>query len=162
MNPDVSPYEAPPEYEYPEDDDDEDVDYTLDKEDADNAILDDIGLRSYDTVEKTLNQEIMTPEKQKIYLNKVISDAIKKRQQLNGYKADVTKTFNSGEISESEKQLKNTRIENTRAALNDYIKYHENKLKTMKGSGIRRKQRGGNVIFQRSERTFKKIGIDYW
>ena len=109
MNPDLSPYEAPPEYEYPEDDDDEDVDYTLDKEDTDNAILDDIGLRSYDNVEKTLNQEIMTPEKQKIYLNKVISDAIKKRQQLNGYKADVTKKFNSGEISESEKQLKNTK-----------------------------------------------------
>ena len=65
MNPDLSPYEAPPEYEYPEGDDDEDVDYTLDKEDADNVILDDIGLRNYDDVEKTLNQEIMTSKKTK-------------------------------------------------------------------------------------------------
>ena len=65
MNPDLSPYEAPPEYEYPEGDDDEDVDYTLDKEDADNVILDEIGLPTYDDVEKTLNQEIMTSKKTK-------------------------------------------------------------------------------------------------
>ena len=31
--------------------------------------------------------------------------------------------------------------------MNEYIKYHENKLNTIKGSGIRRKQRGGNVMF---------------
>ena len=71
----------------------------------------------------------------------------KKRNKLNGYKAVVTKKINSGEISEAEKQLKNTRIENIRDALNEYINYHRNKLKTMKGSGIRRKQRGGNVMF---------------
>ena len=122
--------------------------------------MDDIGLRNYDDVEKTLNQEIMTTPKQKNYLNKIISDARRKRNQLNGYKADVTRKFNSGEISEAEKQLKNTRIENTRNTLNAYIKYQENKLKTMKGSGIRRKQRGGNVmLFNNPKELLKTLEL---
>ena len=40
----------------------------------------------------------------------------------------------------------NKRLDDARAALNEYIKHH----KTIKGSGIkgrRRKQRGGNVMF---------------
>ena len=37
------------------------------------------------------------------------------------------------------------RIDNARAVLNQYIKHYENKVKMMKGSGL--KKRGGNIVF---------------
>ena len=37
-------------------------------------------------------------------------------------------------------------LNNARNVLKQYVKYYENKLKTMKGSGIKTK-RGGNVVF---------------
>ena len=89
----------------------------------------------------------MTPKKSKAYLKKVISDAINQRNKLNGYKASVTKKFKSMEISEAEKQSGDKRIENIRDVLNEYINYHRNKFEAMKGSGIRRKKGGGNVMF---------------
>ena len=95
-----------PEYE------DEDIDYALNNEDMANQILDDVGIENYDNVKMTLEQEIMTPKKSKAYLRKVISDAINKRNKLNGYKASLTKKFKSMEISEAEKQSGDKRIEN--------------------------------------------------
>ena len=67
---------------------------------------------------------------------------------MSGFKANVTKQYNKGFLSESERQEKNKRIDNARVTLNKYIK-HNNKL-TQFGTGIkgqRRKQRGGNVMF---------------
>ena len=68
---------------------------------------------------------------------------------MKGFKANVTKQYKSGSISESKRQEKNKRIDNARVTLNEYIKHYDTKLKTMKGSGIKgwRKQRGGNVMF---------------
>ena len=66
---------------------------------------------------------------------------------MKGYKSSITKQFKSGDISEAKRQMENNRIDNARAVLNEYIKHYENKVNTMKGSGIRGKQRGGNVIF---------------
>ena len=43
--------------------------------------------------------------------------------------------------------MENKRIDNAIVKLKAYIEHYENKVKTMKDSGIRRKQRGGNVIF---------------
>ena len=43
--------------------------------------------------------------------------------------------------------MENKRIDNVRVTLKAYFEHYENKVKTMKGSGIRKKQRGGNVIF---------------
>ena len=42
--------------------------------------------------------------------------------------------------------MENKRIDNAKVTLNAYIK-HENKVKTIKGSGLRMKQRGGHVVF---------------
>ena len=139
------PQELPPEY-----DDDEGVDYAIDDEDMSNKILDDIGLRNYEDVDKVLNQPEMTNQKTKTYLNKIIKDAQFKRKQLNGFKANVTKEYNKGKISEAERQEKNKRINNARVTLNQYISHYETKVATIKDSGIRsrgRKQRGGNVMF---------------
>ena len=75
----------------------------------------------------------------------IIKKAEKERNKIKGYKADVTKKYNSGAISEAERQIMNKRLDNEMAALNKYIKDHEKKLELEKK--IRRKQRGGNVMF---------------
>ena len=140
-----NPPELPPEY-----DDDEEVDYALNTEDETSDILNDIGIPDYENVKLLLNQHEMTPQKTKAYLNKIIKDANFKRKQLSGFKANVTKKYKSGNLSEAERQMQNKRIDNCRVVLNEYIKYYDTKLKTMKGSGIKgrgRRQRGGNVVF---------------
>ena len=139
------PQELPPEY-----DDDEGVDYALNAEDETSDILKDIGLPDYENVEMVLNQQEMTPKTTKAYLNKIIKDANFKRKQLNGFRANVTKKYKKGEISEADRQVMNKRIYNARVTLNEYIKHYDTKLKTMKGSGIKgrgRRQRGGKVVF---------------
>ena len=140
-----NPLELPPEY-----DDDEEVDYAIDDEDLIKGTLEDIGIPDYENVEMVLNQQEMTPQKTKAYLNKIIKNANYKRKQLSGYKANVTKRYKSGNLSEAERQMENKRIDNARVVLNEYIKHYDTKLKTMKGSGIKgrgRRQRGGNVVF---------------
>ena len=153
-----NPPELPPEY-----DDDEEVDYALNTEDEMSDILKDIGLPDYENVELVLNQPEMTSQNTKAYINKIIKDATFKRQQLNGFKANVTKKYKDGEISEAERQMQNKRIDNARVTLNEYIKHYDTKLKTMKGSGIkgrRRRQRGGNVVFFNDvKRLLKKLEL---
>ena len=141
----IDPQELPPEYDY-----DEEVDYAIDDEDLIKETLEDIGIPDYENVELVLNQQEMTPKKTITYLNKIIKNANFKRKQLSGFKANVTKKYNKGEISEADRQVMNKRIDNTRVTLNEYIKHYDNKLETMKGSGIKgrgRRQRGGNVVF---------------
>ena len=152
------PQELPPEY-----DDDEGVDYTIADEDMINDILNDIDIPNYENVDKILNQSIMNPKNTKAYLNKIIENAKFKRNQLNGFKANVTKKYKSGKISEADRQMQNKRISNARVTLNDYIKYYNTKLETIKGSWIRgrgRKQRGGNVIFfNNAKQLLKKLEL---
>ena len=152
------PQELPPEY-----DDDEGVDYAIADEDMTNDILNDIGIPNYENVDKILNQSTMNPQKTKAYLNKILKEAVFKRSQLNGFKANVTKKYKSGKISEADRQLQNERISDARVTLNGYINHYDTKLKTMKGFGIRgrgRKQRGGNVIFfNNAKQLLKKLEL---
>ena len=124
--------ELPPEY-----DDNEEVDYAMDDEDISKEILNDIGIPNYENVDKILNQPEMNPTKTKAYLNKIIKDAMFKRSQLNGFKANITKKYQSGKISEAERQIQNKRISNVRVTLNEYIKHYDTKLNTITGTGIR-------------------------
>ena len=102
--------DLPPEY-----DDDDEIDYALDDEDLARETLDDLDTTNYESVDKVLNQPEMTPKKTKAYLNKILKDAKLKRSQLKGYKATVTKQYNSGAISEAERQMKNKLLDNARA-----------------------------------------------
>ena len=148
------PLDLPPEY-----DDDDEIDYGLDDEDMDNEILNGIGLQNYDSVEKVLNQQEMTPKKTKTYLKKIINEAKTKRNQLKGYKSSISKQFNSGLISEAVKQQEYKRIDNAGKTLNAYIKHYENKIETMKGSGMK-KRKGGNVIFfNKPKELIKKLDL---
>ena len=134
------PQDMPPEYE-----EDEEIDYALDKEDSTNMILDDLGLSNYDDIEKRINQPEITQKKIKLYVNKKLKDAELKRHQLKGYKSQVSQAYNKGKISEAQKTMDYKRIDNARAVLNQYIQHYENKVKMMKGSGL--KKRGGNIVF---------------
>ena len=134
------PQDMPPEY-----DDDEEIDYALDEEDSANMILDDLGLSNYDDIEKQLNQPEMTPKKSKKYVNKKLKEAEFRRNQLKGFKTQVLLAYNKGKIGEAQKTMDYKRIDNARAVLNQYIEHYGNKVKMMKGSGI--KKRGGNIVF---------------
>ena len=132
------PQDMPPEYE-----EDEEIDYALDEEDSANMILDDLGLSNYDDIEKQLNQPEMTQRKIKKYVNKKLKDAEFKRHQLKGYKTQVSKAYNKGNMGEAQKTLEYKRIDDARNVLNQFIKHYGNKMK--KGSGL--KKRGGNIVF---------------
>ena len=134
------PQDLPPEYE-----EDEEIDYAMDEEDSVNMILEDLGISNYDYIEEQLNRPEMTQKKIKQYINKKLKDAEKKRNQLNGYKSQVSQSYKKGKIGEAEKTIDYKRIDNARAVLNQYIKHYEKKVKMMKGSGL--KKRGGNIVF---------------
>ena len=136
----VDPQDMPPEYE-----EDEEIDYALDEEDSANMILDDLDLSNYDDIEKQINQPEMTQRKIKKYVNKKLKDAEHKRNQLKGRKTQVLLAYKKGDIGEAQKTIDFKRIDNARAVLNQYIKHYANKVKTMEGSGL--KKRGGNIVF---------------
>ena len=132
--------DLPPEYE-----EDEEIDYALDEEDSVNMILDELELSNYDDIEKQINQPEMTQKKIEKYLNKKLKDADFRRNQLKGKKGNISKEYNKGKIGEAQKTTDYKRIDNARAVLNQHIKHYGNKVKMMKGSGL--KKRGGNIVF---------------
>ena len=145
------PQDLPPEYE-----EDEEIDYALDEEDSDNMILDELDLSNYDDIEKQLKQPEMTPRKIKRYIDKKLTDANIKRNQLKGYKSQVSQAYNKGKIGEAQKTMDYKRIDNASAVLNQYIKHYENKLK--EGSGL--KKRGGNIVFfNDAKQLLKKLEL---
>ena len=139
------PEDLPPEYE------EEVPDYEILEEDAIDQVLDELEISNYEEVELQLQQEDMNDKKRKSYLTKTIKKAKEKRQQLNGYWSDTTKKLNSGLITEAEAQYRRKILQDTRKVLTDYMNYHQQKLqklKSIKGSGLKKKtKRGGRVMF---------------
>ena len=150
--------EDPPEYE-----DDEVPDYEILEEDRINQTLDELGITNYDDIEAQLKRDDMTEKTRHSFLSKKIENALKKRQQLTGYKTQITKQLNKGLISQAEAQLRRKVIDDTRKVLNDYINYNKNKLKSIEGSGLKRKtaKRGGNasVVFLNPDEAIKKLEL---
>ena len=66
------------------------------------------------------------------------------RVKLSGHSTNVTKKLKIGSITESEAQYRRNVIKDTRKVLTDYINYNNQRLKTIKGSGLKR---GGQVHF---------------
>ncbi|PFX12161.1 hypothetical protein AWC38_SpisGene23925 [Stylophora pistillata] len=130
------PDELPPEY-----DEYEVPDYEIGDEDMQKDIVNKMDLQDYENVDKILAQEQMNPQRSKKYLQKTVKDAIFRRNQLKGYKANITKDYNQGKISSAERQLAMKRLDDARGVLNQYIKHYETRIKTMSGSGLR-KQKG--------------------
>ena len=156
------PGEYPPEY-----DEDEVPDYSIFDEDRINETLDELGISNYDDIEAQLNRVDMTAKTRHNYLSKKIEEATKKRQQLPGYKTHITKQLNKGMISQAEAQFGRKVIDDTRKVLTDYINYNKSKLKSIKGSGLRRSvggqrpktKRGGNAFFINPDDAIKKLQL---
>ena len=81
----------------------------------------------------------------KPFLNKKLKEAEFKRHQLKGRKTHFSKEYKKGKIGEAQKTLEYKIIDDARNVLNQYIEYYKNKVKMMKGSGL--KKRGGNIVF---------------
>ena len=136
------PEDLPPEYE------EEVPDYNILEEDRINQALDKLNIPNYDDVELRLTEKGMDDKKSKAYLNKILKNAKDQRSKLNGYWSDITKKLNSGLMTEAEAQYKRKVINDTRKILNNYINYNNQRLKNIKGSGLKKKtKRGGQVMF---------------
>ena len=134
------PEDLPPEYE-----EEEGPDYAIIEEDRINEALDKLGIPNYEVVELRLQQKEMNDQKRKAYLKKILNDAKNQRFKLTGYSADVTKKLKSKSITDAEAQIRRKFIQDTRKVLNDYMKYNDQKLKNIKGSGLKKKtKRGGS------------------
>ena len=136
------PEDLPPEYE------EEVPDYEILEEDVINQALDKLNIPNYDDVELRLTEKDMNKTRSKAYLNKILNDAKKQRNILNGHLTNIKKKLNNGSISEAEAQYQKKVIADTRKVLTDYINYNNQKLKSIKGSGLKKKtKKGGQVMF---------------
>ena len=129
--------DIPPEYE------EEGPDYNILEEDAINQALDKLNIPNYNDVELRLTEKDMDNKKSKAYLNKILKNAKDQRLKLNGYWSDTTKKLNSGSITEAEAQYRRKLIQDTRKVLNDYINYNNQRLKNIKGPGLKKKTKTG-------------------
>ena len=147
--------DLPPEYE------EEGPDYNILEEDEINQALDKLNIPNYDDVELRLREEEMDNTKSKAYLKKILKDAKKQRMKLNGYSADVSKKLSSGSITEAMAQHQRKLIQDTRKVLTDYIDYNNQRLKNIKGSGLKKKiKRGGQVqFFNNPTEMIKKLEL---
>ena len=138
----VEPDDLPPEYE-----EEEVPDYNIFEEDQINQVLDNFEIPNYAEVEMRLQQDEMNDTKKKSYLKSVIKKAKDQRFKLPGYSTGITKKLKKGLISEAEAQLQRKTVHDTRKVLNDYIQYNDQKMKNIKGSGMRKTKRGGKIMF---------------
>ena len=146
------PENLPPGYE-----EEEGPDYALIEEDAVNQALDKLNIPNYDDVELRLKEEDMDNNKRKAYLNKILKNAKDQRSKLTGYSTDVTKKLKSGLITQAEAQYRRKIILDTRKVLNEYIGYNNQRLSTLKGSGLKRGR--GVQFFNNPAEMMKKLEL---
>ena len=149
------PEDLPPEYE------EEGPDYNILEEDAINQVLDELQIPNYDEIELRLQQEDMNDQKRKSYLKKILKNAKDQRLKLNGYLSDISKKLKSGLMTEAEAQYRRKIIQDTRKVITDYIDYNNQRLKNIKGSGLKKKiKRGGQVqFFNNPTEMIKKLEL---
>ena len=107
-----------------EDEEDEDEEEEEDVSEA-NKILDQLGLPNYDDVEKRLAELVMTPQRQRNYLEKVVKDAETKRRQAVAIKSNATKAFEAGKITEEVRDQYHNRSNLLQVEIKDYKKHYQ-------------------------------------
>ena len=149
------PEYLPPKYE------EEVPDYEILEEDRINQTLDELQIPNYDDIESRLQEEEMNDQKRKSYLNKILKDAKTKKKQLPGFLSDISKKLKSGLMTEAGAQYRRKIISDMTKVLNDYIDYNNQKLKNIKGSGLKKKtKRGGQVqFFKNPTEMIKKLEL---
>ena len=125
-----------------------------------NKILDELGLPNYYDVEMRLDEPEMTATKQRNYLQKVLKDAERTRRQAVVMKSNATRKFKKNQITTEERNLINDRSDKLQKEIKDYMKYQESKLYSIKGSGLRRGQRGrGAYFFNDAKEMLQKLTL---
>ena len=155
--------EGPPD----DDDDDEFVDAeeaTDDEpeepEEEANKILDQLDLPNYDDVDKRLGEPEMTATRQRRYLRKVLDDAETRRKTVTARKSNATRTYNAGKMTIEQKNLIHENVDKLEKEIRDYRKHYESKLYSIKGSGLRRGQRGrGAYFFNDAKEMLQKLTL---
>ena len=151
------PEDLPPEYE------EEGPDYAIIEEDRINEALDNLGIPNYDDIELRLQQEETNDQKKKIYLHKIVKEAKKQQNSLKGHAANISKKLKSGSITDAEAQMRRKVIYDASKVLKDYINYNNQKLKNIKGSGLKKKtKRGGSaqvMFFNNPAEMMKKLEL---
>ena len=146
------PEDLPPGYEA-----EEGPDYNIIEEDEVNQALDTLQIPNYNDIELRLTEEDMDDNKRKAYLNKILKNAKDERGKLTGYSTDVTKKLNKGIMSEAEAQYRRKVIKDTRKVLTDYINHNNQRLETIKGSGLKRGR--GVQFFNNPTDMLKKLEL---
>ena len=107
-----------------------------------------------------LDEHEMTATKQRNYLQKVLKDAEKSRKQAVAFKSNATKAGKAGRITPAEVKLRHDRSDKLQKNIKEYMKYHESQLNSIKGSGLRRGQRGrGAYFFNDAKEMLKKLTL---
>ena len=154
--------EGPPD----DDDDDEFVDAEEgddgDAEEGDaveeaNKILDELGLPNYYDVEMRLDEPEMTATKQRNYLQKVLNDADRTRRQAVVMKSNATRKLKKNQITTEERNLINDRSDKLQKEIKDYMKYHQSKLYSIKGSSLKRGR--GAYFFNDAKEMLQKLTL---
>ena len=138
------------EEELPDDYDDEEV----------NKILDQLDLPNYNDVEMRLAQPEMTATKQRSYLQKVLKDAETRRKTVTVRKSNATRAYNARKITAEQRNLIHKNVGKLEKEIRDYRKHYESKLYSIKGSGLRRGQRGrGAYFFNDAKEMLQKLTL---
>ena len=138
------------EEELPDDYDDEEV----------NKILDQLDLPNYNDVEMRLAQPEMTATKQRSYLQKVLRDAETRRKTVTVRKSNATRAYNARKITAEQRNLIHKNVGKLEKEIRDYRKHYESKLYSIKGSGLRRGQRGrGAYFFNDAKEMLQKLTL---
>ena len=138
------------EEELPDDYDDEEV----------NKILDQLDLPNYDDVDKRLAEPEMTAARQRSYLQKVLKDAETRRKTVTVRKSNATRAYNAKKITAEQRNLIHANVGKLEREIRDYRKHYESKLYSIKGSGLRRGQRGrGAYFFNDAKEMLQKLTL---
>ena len=139
--------------------DDDDAEPDEPEEEA-NTILDQLDLPNYDDVDKRLAEPEMTATRQRSYLQKVLKDAETRRKTVTIRKSNAKMAYDAGKISEEQKNLIYENVGNREKAIRDYRKHYQSQLKNIKGSGLRRGQRGrGAYFFNDAKEMLQKLTL---
>ena len=136
--------------EEPPDDYDEEV----------NKILDQLDLPNYNDVDMRLAEPEMTATRQRSYLQKVLNDAESRRKTVTVRKSNATRALKAGKITAEQRDLIHANVGKLEKEIRDYRKHYESKLRSIKGSGLRRGQRGrGAYFFNDAKEMLQKLTL---
>ena len=139
--------------------DDDDAEPDEPEEEA-NKILDQLDLPNYNDVDKRLAKPEMTATRQRSYLQKVLKDAETRRKTVTVRKSNAKRAYNADKITIEQKNLIYENVGKLEREIRDYRKHYQSKLKNIKGSGLRRGQRGrGAYFFNDAKEMLQKLTL---